>query len=152
MSGRGVPRKGQAPAAYISVLGVGRAPVVHPRQKGGAAVGRRRRGRNLQRGRSGEGEEGQEHRRSSLRQRLARSLEIPQDVVMDLPRVTVLGDLQATIENHRGVIQYGPERVLVGMNKGRILITGQELVIGVVHAEEITVTGLLDSIVFQRLG
>ncbi len=91
-------------------------------------------------------------RRPSWRQRLAATLEMPKDVIMDLPRVTVLGDLQVTVENHRGVVHYSPERVLVGMNKGRILITGQDLVIGVIHEEELTVTGLLDAITFQRIG
>lgn len=89
--------------------------------------------------------------RQSLRQKLAGSLEIPKDVILDLPRITILGDLQVMIENHRGVIQYSPEQVVVGMSKGRIDITGTDLVIGVIHEEEITVTGLLTAIIFQRL-
>lgn len=90
--------------------------------------------------------------RPSLRQRLAGSLEIPKDVVLDLPRIIVLGDLQVTVENHRGVVHYSPERVVVGMGKGRIHVAGRDLVIGVIHDEEITITGLLDSVTFQRLG
>ncbi len=90
--------------------------------------------------------------RQSLRQRLANSLEIPKDIVLDLPRVVILGDLQVTVENHRGVVHYSPELVVVGMSKGRIHIAGRDLVIGVIHDEEITVTGVLDSVTFQRLG
>lgn len=89
--------------------------------------------------------------RQSFRQRIAGTLEMPKDVVLDLPRVTVLGDLQVTVENYRGVIRYSPDQVVVGMSKGRIHIAGEDLVIGVIHEEEITVTGLLDSITFQRL-
>lgn len=90
--------------------------------------------------------------RQSFRQRLASTLEMPKDIILDLPRVIVLGDLQVTVENHRGVVRYSPEQVVVGMSKGRIQIAGDDLVIGVIHEEEITVTGLLDSITFQRLG
>lgn len=88
----------------------------------------------------------------SWRQKLAGTFELPRDIVLDLPRVTILGALQVSIENHRGIIRYSPERVVVAMNKGRIVVAGKELVIGVIHEEELTVTGHIDSISFERVG
>lgn len=90
--------------------------------------------------------------RQPLRRRLAATLELPQDVILDLPRVTILGGLQVTVENHRGVIHYSPERVVVGMTSGRVHISGQDLVIGVIHDQEITVAGVVESVTFERLG
>ncbi|MBC8080939.1 MAG: sporulation protein YqfC, partial [Gorillibacterium sp.] len=33
-------------------------------------------------------------------------LDVPQDVVHDLPRITMIGNRQLYIENHRGVLQF----------------------------------------------
>lgn len=87
----------------------------------------------------------------SWRQKLAGTFELPKDIVLDLPRVTILGDLQLSIENHRGIILYSPERVVVAMSKGRILVAGKGLMIGVIHEEELTVAGLIDSLSFERV-
>lgn len=90
--------------------------------------------------------------RQPLGRRLASTLELPEDVILDLPRVTVLGGLQVTVENHKGIVLYSPERVVVGMTKGRIHISGRELVIGVIHEEEITVSGIVEGVTFERMG
>ncbi len=88
---------------------------------------------------------------TSLRQRLAGILELPKDVVFDLPRVTIIGALQVTVENHKGILQYSPESVLIAMNRGRIHLKGNDLVIGVIHEEELTVTGEIESVSIDRI-
>ena len=89
-------------------------------------------------------------RRPPLRQRLSELLDLPKDVVLNLPRISVVGDVQLLIENHRGLLEYDPDHVLVGMNEGRLLIRGRDLILGVVHADEMTITGQLTSIEFLR--
>jgi sporulation protein YqfC len=82
--------------------------------------------------------------------RLVETLDLPKDLVFDLPRITIVGGLQVTVENHRGLVEFTPTRVTVATRDGRIVIEGRELGIGVVHEEEITVTGELASVTFQR--
>ena len=84
-----------------------------------------------------------------LLQHVTRALDLPQDIVFDLPRITVVGGLQMTIENHRGLIEFSPTRVIVATTRGRVVVGGEELRIGVVHDEEITLAGQLRSIEFQ---
>ena len=81
--------------------------------------------------------------------RLTDALDLPRDLVFDLPRITIVGGLQMTIENHRGLVEFSPTRVTVNTGQGRIVIAGEELHIGVVHAEELTVAGQLHSITLQ---
>ncbi len=103
----------------------------------------------------GAGRRGRASRWSLARWReslFVRALDLPEDVALDLPRVTILGGMQVTVENHRGIVSYDPCRVVVGMNGGRILITGEDLVLGCVQAEEISVTGLVAAVAFQRVG
>lgn len=75
-------------------------------------------------------------------------LDLPRDIFLDLPRVTVLGNVQAVIENHRGIIEYSPGIIRLSSNKGEIVIKGSELLLESILPEEITVMGKIDKITF----
>lgn len=106
------------------------------------------------------GKEGAARRDRSARRSLSRwreslfirALDLPEDVALDLPRVTILGAMQVTVENHRGIVSYEPSRVVVGSDAGRILITGEDLTLGCVQADEVSVTGRVAAVAFQRVG
>ena len=81
-----------------------------------------------------------------LRQELSEILELPLDVSLDLPKVTIVGDLGVLIQNHRGLILYSPERIVIGVGKGQIAILGQSLEIEEVSKEDMIVRGTLGSV------
>ncbi len=72
---------------------------------------------------------------------LANLLELPKDLVMDLPRVTLLGDMQVIVENHRGIIEYTRERVRISTSLGELIIDGTSLALRTIFPEEIAVDG-----------
>lgn len=76
-----------------------------------------------------------------LRGRLTSIFDLPGDVVLDVARVTLVGDVQMAIENHRGLLEYNPDRIVVGVPRGRLAITGTELRIGSITPEEIILMG-----------
>ncbi|GIO13379.1 hypothetical protein J19TS2_29340 [Cohnella xylanilytica] len=81
-----------------------------------------------------------------LRNWTARILDLPRDVVLDLPRVTMIGGLQLTVENHRGVLHFSPESLRLAMDKGEMEVTGHELVIRNIGAEEVLVEGRITGV------
>jgi sporulation protein YqfC len=81
-----------------------------------------------------------------LRQEISEILELPLDVSMDLPKVTIVGDLGVLIQNHRGLIQYSPEKIVIGVGKGQIAILGRGLEIEEVSKEDMIVRGNLGSV------
>ena len=81
-----------------------------------------------------------------LRQELSEILELPLDVSLDLPKVTIVGDLGVLIQNHRGLILYSPERIVIGVGKGQIAILGRSLEIEEVSKEDMIVRGMLGSV------
>jgi sporulation protein YqfC len=83
------------------------------------------------------------------RQNLADLLELPREIVLNLPRVIVVGNLQCYLENHRGVIEYTTERVRVAVNGGEIKISGNKLVIRYMANEEIAIDGTIDSVEYD---
>jgi len=80
---------------------------------------------------------------SKLSQQL---LDMPQDVVYDLPRLTMIGDRQLYIENHRGIVHFSNERLRLALSKGELEVTGSELVIRTIWTEEVFIEGLISNI------
>jgi sporulation protein YqfC len=83
-----------------------------------------------------------------LGRRLADLLEIPEDIVLDLPRVTLVGNLQLVMENHRGIVEYGPERVRLALAQGELVVSGSDLALVSLSEEEIIVEGQISRIEF----
>ncbi|MBO2520635.1 MAG: sporulation protein YqfC [Clostridia bacterium] len=85
-------------------------------------------------------------RAARLLGRLAGSMEMPRDVMLDAPRVTVIGALQAYVENHKGILEYTPSRVRVRTRDGLVTVTGSRLKIGRLFREELVIDGRVDRV------
>lgn len=85
-----------------------------------------------------------------LRSALVGTFDLPPELVFDLPRLTLIVPLQVTVENHRGLVAFSPERVIVATASGRIAIAGKELRIDAVRQGEIIITGALSGVTFQE--
>lgn len=71
-------------------------------------------------------------------------LDLPQDVILDLPRITMIGPLQMYIENHRGVLTFHSHELrLLLSNKGQLLIKGERLTIRQILPEEVLLEGFI---------
>lgn len=81
-----------------------------------------------------------------LRKWTADILDMPQDVMYDLPRLTMIGDRQLYIENHRGVIHFSSEKLTLALSKGELEVTGSELVIRTIWTEEVFIEGIIKNI------
>lgn len=73
-------------------------------------------------------------------------LEIPSDVMLDLPKIVLVGDLQLFVENHRGIVEYTPEVVKLIVGEGEICVTGENLSIRNIMADEIIVEGKIKAV------
>lgn len=81
---------------------------------------------------------------------MAQWLEIPPEVLVNVPRIEVVGHLQFRVENHRGLQKYGPEHIVLRLAEGYLVVRGKDLVIGWIDRGEILVTGQVHSLVFQE--
>ncbi|MHB1125792.1 MAG: sporulation protein YqfC [Bacillota bacterium] len=77
------------------------------------------------------------------------ALDIPKEVLMDLPRITCIGNLQTVIENHRGVIEYTDQRIRVSVSQGEVDVHGKELILRNIGVDEIAIEGTISSILFS---
>ncbi|MDI3538093.1 MAG: hypothetical protein PWQ41_122 [Bacillota bacterium] len=84
-----------------------------------------------------------------LGRRLAELLEIPPDIVLDLARLTLVGNLQLVLENHRGIVEYSSNRVRLALAQGELTISGSDLVLVSLSADEIVVEGHIGKVEFS---
>lgn len=100
----------------------------------------------------GHGPRGKEGRKASLLRKFADALELPKDIVMDLPRVTMVGNVQLYIENHRGIIEYAFNKVRINTTRGELVIFGEKLQVGNINPDEIVVDGRIETVHLQDWG
>ncbi|CCO09096.1 sporulation protein YqfC [Desulforamulus hydrothermalis] len=87
-----------------------------------------------------------------LKKQLSDFLEIPHDVMLDLPKIVLVGNLQVFIENHRGIVEYSTEKIRVMVGEGEVGITGRQLVLRNIRTDEICVEGQIKSLSFLAPG
>ncbi|WP_100331609.1 sporulation protein YqfC [Bacillus xiapuensis] len=79
---------------------------------------------------------------------LTKSMNLPEDVMMDLPRITMIGQLHIYIENHRGLLAFSDKEVRLLLAKGQLLIKGQSFTIKTILPEEILLEGKIETLIF----
>lgn len=84
--------------------------------------------------------------RQKLKQLTVTHLDLPKDVVMNLPRMTIVGLYQIYIENYQSVIQFTEEYLHLKLTNKQLKITGEKLVIRQIWTEEILVEGIIKEI------
>lgn len=73
-------------------------------------------------------------------------LEIPRDLVLDLPKLTVIGRTEIHVENHRGIIEYSLNRVRVNLSRGYLELEGANFEIKALLPDEMYIIGEIRSI------
>ena len=77
---------------------------------------------------------------------ITNALELPLDLALDLPKITVIGNLKVEITNHKGIIEYKNEIIRINTNIGVLKITGESLEIKNIFVEEINIDGNIEKI------
>lgn len=89
----------------------------------------------------------QEH---SFKNKIAEASELPKDVVMGQPVVTVLGRMELNIENYRGIIEYTDVLIRIQTKAGQIRITGKDLRVEYYTNDDMKLTGRIEAIEYQQ--
>ncbi len=87
--------------------------------------------------------------KKKVKRQMSEVLEIPSDVVLDLPKVVILGNLQVFIENHRGIVEYTSETVRINVNEYVVVVKGENLLLRNILPEEISVDGKITGVFFE---
>ncbi len=89
-----------------------------------------------------------EEPKATLKEKVAEIFELPKEIVLNMPKLVMLGNNSLIIENYKGIIEYGDCRIRVNTCTGMIRITGDKLVIKEITSEDILVSGKISSLEF----
>lgn len=82
-------------------------------------------------------------------ERAARQLDLPVEA-FGAARLTVGGRDRVFIENHRGLVAFSPQEVVVRTDFGRVAVAGRGLVLESLWPDRVSVAGRIDTIRFQE--
>ena len=80
---------------------------------------------------------------------IADTMRMPKDVVMDLPRVSVCGDREIYIENHKGLVEYTDSDIRIKMRGGIMRVSGVSLRIIVIEYDRIVINGVFKGVFYD---
>jgi sporulation protein YqfC len=82
----------------------------------------------------------------TMREKVAKLLELPEDVISDRPKITTVGGKEVFVENYSGIIEFTGEKVRINSKYGIITITGKNMKIREITSEDIIIFGDIDNI------
>lgn len=85
----------------------------------------------------------------TLRQKFARTFDLPPAALLDYATINLVGDMEAKISNHKGLIQYNTVCVKANSLQGIIEIVGKDLQIMSFSASEIRIAGEIRQVVLK---
>ncbi len=84
--------------------------------------------------------------RKSKKERIAELFDMPKEVMLDLPKLTVYNDNQLTVENYSGILQYTAEYIRLKTTGKAIGISGNGLELRTITDIDVLIEGEINKI------
>ncbi len=76
------------------------------------------------------------------------NMDLPADVALDFPRITMIGKLHIYIENHKGLLAFSDKEFRILLKQGQLMVKGNSFVIKTILPEEILLEGNIEHVFF----
>ena len=83
--------------------------------------------------------------------KLDKILKVPEEISSNKPKITILGFEQALVENYKGILEYQDFYIKLNTHIGIININGFELRLKEMTADDILITGKINSFDFENI-
>ena len=75
-------------------------------------------------------------------------LELPQDIILGVPLLSMQGNAELMIENHRGLLQYDSDEIRVRTKTFTVQVTGRKLTIQEYRKDVLIIRGKIERMQF----
>ena len=86
--------------------------------------------------------------RRTVGEKVADVLEMPKDILLNMPKMVIFGNKEITVENYKGILEYTQQKVRLNTASYILVINGENLSIKNIATEIITVYGKFSNIEF----
>ncbi|MBQ2754529.1 MAG: sporulation protein YqfC [Clostridia bacterium] len=80
----------------------------------------------------------------TIGEKLTTLFDMPQDVVLDSPKITVISDNSLTIENYTGILEYSDLLIRIKTKEKIVSVSGSRLSICVITDSYILIEGIIE--------
>ena len=80
--------------------------------------------------------------------KIIESLDLPQDLFLGYPSISFTGNRELHISNHRGILSYETESIVILAKPFQIHIHGRGLIIEIYSKDEVLIKGYIHSMEF----
>jgi len=87
-------------------------------------------------------------RNTDIRGQIANLFELPKEIVLNLPLISVVGNQELNVENYKSVMEYSEEIVRINTSCGVLKVEGRKLVLRHMTSEVVTISGTLTDFQF----
>lgn len=95
-------------------------------------------------------EKGKEKPKADLKEKFVEILDLPKEIVLNIPKVTIVGNKDMMIENYKGIMEYEEARIRVNTGTGVVKVTGASLLIREITSEDIIISGDIHGLEFVK--
>lgn len=92
--------------------------------------------------------EEEEKPKANIKEKVSEMLELPREIVLDIPKLVFVGNKELSIENYKGIIEYSENIIRINTNTHMLKITGYNLEIKTITEEEVLVNGNIAGLEF----
>ncbi|MEG1257039.1 sporulation protein YqfC [Clostridium sp.] len=85
-----------------------------------------------------------------VKEKVVYGLDLPVDVALSLPKITILAEKEITVENHKGIIKFNTNELVINTTLGLLEILGENFEIIFVGGTTITLTGKFRTVVYEN--
>ena len=90
-------------------------------------------------------------KRKNVKNKINRILEVPEEVALSVPKVTILKFEQMLIENYKGILEYQDFFIRLKTSIGIINVIGFNLTLEEMTSDDILVKGKIESVDFESI-
>lgn len=81
-----------------------------------------------------------------IKKLLANALELPKELILDLPHISIIGKEEILVQNHGGLLEYSDDIIRIKTKLGILIINGKNLVITKITNENVQASGKIKSV------
>lgn len=85
------------------------------------------------------------------REVISKKIDLPKEVILDVPKVIITGNKEVTIENHKGIISFDKDELKINSRIGAVQINGKGFEILYIGESTIVISGTIKSIVYEEV-
>ncbi len=78
--------------------------------------------------------------------RASRAFDLPADLIAGLPRIELIGTQELRMEQHRGILAYGPEEIHISGGKMVVRVKGTGLELRAMNPTELLIVGQITGV------